>query len=122
MKDPLEYSLKVQLEAAKIGFDWPEITPVVEKLSEELLEIHEAIASGERKKIKEEMGDFIFQWINLCRHLNLSPTVTLEKATQKFEKRLSIVKKAAEKEKISLKDLSINELGALWNLAKKLSD
>ena len=117
MKDPLQQALIIQRNAKKLGFDWKTLTPVLEKLEEEIKEVSEAIEGGCEENIEEEMGDLIFQWINLCRHLNLCPTVTLLKATEKFKKRLDQVFSLGKND---LSILTEKELDDLWKKAKEI--
>lgn len=120
MKNPLQEALECQKKAAGLGFDWPGQKPVLEKLEEEVEEIKEALENKEPIwRIQEEMGDLVFQWINLCRHLGICPTQTLLNAKDKFEKRLDLVKKSAQKRSLNLKELSLQELESLWQEAKK---
>lgn len=63
---------KIQNRAASHGFDWPDIEPVFDKVSEELLEVHEAWRSGDQPHIQEEIGDLLLVVVNLARHLKLT--------------------------------------------------
>lgn len=84
----LIHAIKLQNHAALIGFDWPSIGPVFDKLIEETAELKAEIAIQDNiQKIEEEFGDLLFVCTNLARHLKIDPEVALEKANLKFEKR-----------------------------------
>ena len=78
---------KLQSKAARIGFDWPSLAPVFDKLDEELSELKSAIASQEKDAINEEFGDLLFVVANIARHLDLDPEASLRAANAKFTKR-----------------------------------
>jgi ATP diphosphatase len=80
-------AMKIQERAASVGFDWTEISSVIDKIYEEIIELVEAKNMGDNNKIEEEYGDLIFTIINLGRHLNLHPEIALKKANEKFIKR-----------------------------------
>jgi MazG family protein len=79
---------KLQKRAARIGFDWPEAAPVIDKVEEEIAELKAEM--GEHRKperLDEEMGDLLFACANLARHLGIEPEGALRRANQKFERR-----------------------------------
>ena len=78
---------KLQSKAARIGFDWPSLAPVFDKLNEELSELKSAIANRGQNEINEEFGDLLFVVANIARHLNLDPEASLRAANAKFTKR-----------------------------------
>ena len=78
---------KLQSKAARIGFDWPSLAPVFDKLDEELSELKSAIANQGQNEINEEFGDLLFVVANIARHLNLDPEASLRAANAKFTKR-----------------------------------
>ncbi|MDQ2954515.1 MAG: nucleoside triphosphate pyrophosphohydrolase, partial [Pseudomonadota bacterium] len=80
---------KLQQKAAKVGFDWPDATPVLDKIREEADEIAAAIDSGDRDNAKAEIGDLLFAVINLARHLDVDPEMALRQTNVKFERRFA---------------------------------
>lgn len=120
----LTRAIKLQSKAAKVGFDWPDITPVFEKLQEEIHEF-EAVAApadprGEndqrnRAKIEEEFGDMLFVMANIARHLEIDPETALRGANQKFARRFAhIEQRLAERGKTPVQS-NLAEMDALWD-------
>jgi ATP diphosphatase len=105
---------KIQRRAARIGFDWPDAEGPRLKIDEELGEIERAATDEERAG---EVGDLLFAAVNYARHLGVNPETALREATARFESRFRKVEKLAEK---PLKEMSLDELEALWQRAKKL--
>ncbi len=113
---------KVQKKVAHYGFDWRSEQEVVNKIEEELLEVKEAIASGNQEHIDEEIGDLLFAVVNLSRFRKRdSAEQLLAKGVNKFIIRFQYIEKELEKANISLEDASIEEMEKLWNQAKKQS-
>ncbi|MGI9523831.1 MAG: nucleoside triphosphate pyrophosphohydrolase [Hyphomicrobiaceae bacterium] len=115
----LTRALKLQNRAAKVGFDWPSLSEVFDKLSEELAELKDAIARGDRSDIHEEFGDLIFVLANVARHLNVDPESSLRDTNQKFTRRFQRVESWLGERGRSPQDSSLEEMDALWNAAKK---
>jgi nucleoside triphosphate diphosphatase len=110
-------ALKVQDRAARIGFDWPETHPVLDKLKEEIAELEtELESSGERRALEDEMGDILFAAANLARKLGIEPEAALRHATAKFERRFRRVETLAG-ERATGRDL--DKLEALWQQVKR---
>ncbi|SJZ74099.1 bifunctional methyltransferase/pyrophosphohydrolase YabN [Selenihalanaerobacter shriftii] len=110
---------KVQKKAAGVGFDWPIINQVLDKLEEELSEFKEALTIGQKSKIREELGDVLFATVNVGRFLELDLELVLRDATQKFKKRFRYIEKAVRKTENDLNDMTLNELEELWQQAKE---
>ncbi len=110
---------KLQKKAAEVGFDWKSFEGIKEKIFEEIDEIEEALRKGNREKLEEEVGDFLFMAVNLARFLGVDPEVALAGANRKFEERFRFMEKTAEREGKKLKELDIEELENLWQKAKK---
>ncbi len=115
---------KLQKRAAKVGFDWPEISQVVDKMQEELGELSEAIAAkqGQDKQahIEEELGDMLFVCANLARHLDINPEEALRKANQKFIRRFQYIENSCHAQKRSMDECTLEEMEELWIEAKTL--
>ncbi len=105
-----------QKRAARVGFDWPEIQGVREKLSEELSELDQARDLDERSS---ELGDLLFAVVNLARWYKVDPEAALRATNQKFRQRFSYIERSARAQGRSPADLSIEEMEALWQEAKK---
>ncbi|MEG2184499.1 MAG: nucleoside triphosphate pyrophosphohydrolase [Cloacibacillus sp.] len=112
---------RIQERAAKPGFDWPkgDASPVMAKVEEELCELKEAMAAGDKDKTAEELGDLIFAAVNLSRHLGIEPEINLHKACEKFAGRFRKVEKSVERSGRPWKDFTLDELDGFWNEAKK---
>lgn len=115
----LARAYKLQKRVAQVGFDWPEIGPVFEKLSEEIDELQEAIASRDEQRVTDEMGDLLFTCINLSRHLGINPEQALRSTNCKFEKRFRAVESAVRGEAKNLAEMGVDELEQEWQRAKK---
>jgi ATP diphosphatase len=110
---------KVQDRAAHHGFDWPEISPVFDKVMEELEEVKEAWQSGDQAHIREEIGDLLLVVVNLARHLNVNPELALKASTKKFSRRFHYIEQQVEASGRALTDCELLELDAYWHEAKK---
>src|SRR5436190_1830064 len=102
----LERAAKLQRRAARVGFDWPDVSGPRAKIDEELAEL-DAETDHDRKL--EELGDLLFAVVNLARHLNVEPETALREANRKFEERF----RAIEQEP-GFADLSLEKKEALW--------
>jgi tetrapyrrole methylase family protein/MazG family protein len=107
---------KLQRRAASVGFDWPEIEPVLEKLREEVDEL--AADLGIPERAAHEVGDVLFTVVNLARHLGIDPEVAFRRANDRFADRFREVERLAEVSGVALRDMSLEELDALWDQAK----
>lgn len=107
---------KVQKKAQKAGFDWPEVSGALDKLTEELSELKTAVAEG--SNIEEELGDLLFSAVNVSRFVQVDPEAALTKATDKFIDRFRKVEAQADAESRSMKEMSLAELDQLWERAK----
>ncbi len=114
----LSQAVKLQKRAAKVGFDWPNARPVLDKIEEEIAELHVEIAAEDGDKIEEEFGDLLFVLANYARHLKIDPDAALRRANQKFRSRFSSMENSADSQGVSLADLSLEQLEDLWVQAK----
>lgn len=112
---------KLQKRAAKVGFDWPELRGVVDKLDEEVAELKQALTQESQDNIESELGDVLFTCVNLVRHVGAEPESVLRKANQKFERRFRGMEMLAANVGIPLAEggLSPQELEELWCKAKE---
>ncbi len=111
-------SSKIQKKAAKVGFDWSDVSGALDKLEEEIAELREAIASGDDTASFEELGDVLFSAVNVSRFIEADAEEALTSATDKFFNRFSIVEQLAEMRGIDMKTTSLEELDKLWDEAK----
>lgn len=111
-------ALKVQKKAARVGFDWDEVEPVLEKVVEETAEVREAMGEGDPEALTEEIGDLLFSVVNLARKLHVDPELALRAATGKFVRRFQSVESAVEAGGRRVEDCSLNELDAVWEAQK----
>ncbi len=112
----LTRAVKLQKRAARVGFDWPSITPVFDKIVEELGELRTEIDDGGRKdRIAEEYGDLLFVLANLGRHLELDPETVLRDANRKFIRRFQKVEETIESKGKKIVESSLEEMDAIWN-------
>jgi nucleoside triphosphate diphosphatase len=109
---------KLTTKAAKVGFDWPDASQVIEKIHEELDEVKEAASSNDRDRIEDEIGDLLFSVTNLARHFGIDPERALRRTNAKFERRFRSVEQGLGKQDRSLNDASLEEMDRLWVEAK----
>jgi ATP diphosphatase len=110
---------KLTKRAARVGFDWPSLNDVFDKLAEEIGETQEAIAEGDQAHIEEEIGDVLFVLANLARKAKVDPEVALRSANAKFERRFRWIEEALQRDGKSPSTSSLEEMDGLWNLAKR---
>ena len=106
-----------QKRAARVGFDWPNIQGVYDKIDEELVELQQASCQEERA---DEAGDLLFAAVNLARWLEVDAESALREANVRFRKRFERIESAARERGQSVSDLSMDEMEALWQKAKQL--
>ena len=118
----LTRALKLQNKAASVGFDWPSLGPVFDKLKEELGELEEVLVGGEapcdRTKIEEEFGDLLFVVANVARHLKLDPEAALRRANQKFIRRFHAIERKLAEDGRTPAQSTLAEMDLLWDEAK----
>ena len=107
----LERAAKLQRRAARVGFDWPDISGPRAKIDEELAELD---AESDHDRKLDELGDLLFAVVNLARHLNVEPEAALREANQKFEQRFRAIEQEPR-----FAELSLEEKEALWVRAKQ---
>ena len=115
----LLYAHKVQRKAASVGFDWDDVEGALPKVDEELDELREAIATAVEGDIEAELGDLLFAVVNVARHLDVDPETALRAASAKFRSRFQAVEAQAEASGRDLSTMTLAELDALWDQAKR---
>ncbi|TCK28415.1 ATP diphosphatase [Ancylobacter aquaticus] len=114
----LTRAVKLQDKTAKVGFDWPDVRPVLAKIREEIDEVEAEIISGDRKAAAEEVGDLLFALANLARHLDVDPEAALRGTNQKFVRRFAYIEDRLAEEGRTPHGASLIEMEALWQAAK----
>ena len=118
----LTRAVKLQKRAAKVGFDWPDLDPVIAKAEEEIAELKAAIAEDDDESSKdhvgEEFGDLLFVMANLARHLGIDPEAALRGANAKFVRRFGNIETALASEGRKPEDSTLEEMDRLWDAAK----
>jgi tetrapyrrole methylase family protein/MazG family protein len=107
-----------QDRAARVGFDWPEIEGVLEKIAEEVQEVREAT---DEQELAGELGDLIFSLVNLARWKKIDAESALRGTNMRFRQRFAYVEAGAKNQSRNLSDLTIAEMEALWQEAKKVN-
>ncbi len=115
---PLIKAARIQEKAAKIGFDWPDVAPVWNKVQEEIAELKEAVETKNQKDIEEEMGDVLFSLVNYARFINVDPDTALENTNRKFIRRFQFMEKVALERSLQMASMTLEEMDMLWNEAK----
>jgi ATP diphosphatase len=112
-------ALKLQKRAARVGFDWPNVDPVFDKLHEELDEVRAEFAAGANPdRLTDEIGDVLFVCVNLARHADVDVSRALRQTNTKFERRFRRMEALAAERGESLAGKSLAEQDALWDRAK----
>ncbi len=114
-------ALKLQKRAATVGFDWPSVAPVLEKLHEEIDEVRAEFAAPQRDqdRLNDEIGDVLFVCVNLARHAKVDFSQALRLANAKFERRFRRMEEFAAKAGTALKDKTLAEQDRWWDQAKR---
>ena len=115
----LSYAEAVQRKAAKVGFDWPDVTGALPKIAEEAGEILAVADSGDADRVHDEVGDLLFAVVNVARHLGVEPEAALRAATGKFRQRFERVELLAAERGIELAGADLAVLDALWDEIKR---
>ncbi|WP_019529961.1 nucleoside triphosphate pyrophosphohydrolase [Dasania marina] len=115
----LNRAAKLQKRAAKVGFDWNDISKVIDKLHEELAELEQAQQGGDKAEIESELGDILFCCVNLARHLQVNPESALRSTNRKFERRFAYIEQQLHSRQQAIADSSLELLESLWLEAKQ---
>jgi len=112
-------AVKLQQRAARVGFDWPDVGPVFEKLHEELDEVREELVKGRgHDALEDEIGDVLFVCANLSRHARVDFGAALRRANAKFERRFRRMEAMAAADGLSLDGMNLDQQDTYWNRAK----
>ena len=112
---------KVQKKAAKVGFDWQEVSGALEKVHSECDEVLDAMHNKTQNDVNEELGDLLFSCVNVARFVGADAEESLSMATEKFIQRFAIVEELANNRNIDMKQASLSKLDELWDEAKELT-
>jgi uncharacterized protein YabN with tetrapyrrole methylase and pyrophosphatase domain len=111
---------QVQLDAAALGFDWPDIHGPLAKVREETKEIEDALAENNLVEAQKELGDLLFATINAARFLDVTPAEALSGTVSRFEKRFAYVKEEVARLNKKMKQCTLEELDRYWEEAKNV--
>ncbi len=112
----LIHAQRIQEKAASVGFDWPDLKHVLDKIDEEREELQEVLAAGDEEAIREELGDLLFSIVNLARKLNIDAEAALKACNRKFYRRFRHVEEQYNDDQIH--EASLEELDSHWETAK----
>jgi len=112
-------AMRLQEKAKQVGFEWETKEQVWDKVQEEKAELFEAIASGNKEHMEDELGDVFFSLINFARFLQLDAENALERTNKKFIHRFTKMEKEATSAGKQLQDMTLEEMDAIWNKIKK---
>jgi ATP diphosphatase len=112
-------ALKLQERAARVGFDWQEAKPILDKIEEEIGELREAMADNDREAMKDEFGDVLFALVNFGRHLGIDAESALRQTNEKFRRRFHHIEGELAKAGRSLEEAGLDRMEELWQAAKR---
>lgn len=115
----LSRASKLQKRAATVGFDWPYALQVLDKISEEIEELREAIENKDQAAMQDELGDMLFAQVNLARHLKINPETALRGTNQKFERRFAYIEDQVKASGYQWESFTLEELDHFWSEAKR---
>ena len=111
---------KLQKRAANVGFDWPDIHAVIDKLHEETGELQSQWEEDktDKARLKDEVGDILFVAANLARKVGIDPETALIETNRKFERRFGYIEQALARENIPIEEAGLERMDELWDAAK----
>jgi tetrapyrrole methylase family protein/MazG family protein len=109
---------RLQKRAAQVGFDWEKVEDVLKKVDEEILEFQEALKSGRREEMEDELGDIFFMLVNLSRFIGVNPEDAHRKTINKFIHRFRYIEMKAAEQGRQLSEMTLEEMDKLWDEAK----
>ncbi len=110
---------KIGKKVSQVGFDWPEVKGVFQKIKEEIQELEEAIETKNKEAMNEEMGDLLFSIANLARFMKINPEEALRQTNEKFASRFQFVENKIQTQNKSFQDFDLEKLDLFWNEAKE---
>jgi len=116
----LTEALKLQEEAARVGFDWSAAEPILDKIEEEIGELRQALAEGRSENISDELGDLIFATVNIGRHVKVDAENALRGTNTKFRRRFRHIETSLAASGETLEAASLERMEELWQAAKAI--
>lgn len=113
-------ALKLQERAAKVGFDWSEPEPILDKIEEEIGELREALREKDQAKVADELGDLIFAMVNIGRHVGADPEMALRGTNTKFRRRFAHIENELHAQGETLEAATLERMEDLWQAAKAI--
>jgi tetrapyrrole methylase family protein/MazG family protein len=110
---------RLQKRAAQVGFDWEKIEDVLKKVDEEMIELKEALGSGSKKEMEDELGDIIFMLVNLSRFIGVNPEDAHRKTISKFIHRFRYIEMKAAEQNRQVSEMTLEEMDRLWDESKE---
>lgn len=110
---------KLQDKAATVGFDWADAAPILDKIEEEIAELREAIAEGDKAAMSDEFGDVLFALVNFGRHVDVEAETALAGTNAKFRRRFHFIERELSASGRRLGEATLDEMEALWQRAKR---
>ena len=110
--------IQTMLKAANVGFDWPEVTGVIDKIKEELQELEKAISDENPEELENELGDMLFSLVNLARYHRVSAEDCLRSTINKFIARFQYIERKLKERQKSIYHSSLEEMDQLWEESK----
>ncbi|MBD3368260.1 MAG: nucleoside triphosphate pyrophosphohydrolase [Candidatus Eisenbacteria bacterium] len=107
---------RIQEKAGAVGFDWKDISDVLDKVREELGELEEELDGGDEERLRDEVGDLLFSIVNLARFVRVDPDQALRQTNLKFRRRFACIEERFADEKLS--EVGLDEMDRIWNEAK----
>lgn len=111
-------AIRIQDKVAGVGFDWESTEQVFQKVEEELNEFKKEVDKKDQNKMEDEFGDVLFSIINYARFLKINPEIALERTNKKFIKRFKYLERQANIKKLSLINMTLEEMNIIWEEAK----
>lgn len=115
-------AMRLQEKAKQVGFEWKKTEDVWEKVKEEMSELEETINSNEIQRQEEEFGDLLFSLVNYARFLHIDAEAALERTNKKFITRFTKMEEVANNKGKALSDMTLEEMDAIWNQIKSVSE
>jgi MazG family protein len=114
----LHEAYQMTAKAGRVGFDWPDLDSILQKLQEEAAELIAASRTDNRRQVADEVGDLLFVAVNVARFLGIDPETALRRSNKKFNRRFRYMETRIKQQGRELRDASLAEMDALWDEAK----